>query len=130
MPAKASTKTQPHFVDVPPPEGARVLQDARGFLTFEKPGDTVTGILLGQTTVKRRNGEAESRWEILTDSGEIMILPSHAQLTRQLERLSKTHRSPRIWIAYCGTREANTPSGFIHLYKLAVLEDEVEPPPF
>lgn len=102
----------------------RVPSKGAGEFWNPEPEDTLTGTLGGTTTIKDQRKQDVERYTLLTDGGQLLILPNHYDLHQQLEQISQENGgSPvgvRVWIGFEGFEPANVPGGKLARYVVAV----------
>lgn len=112
-----------------PPDGAEVIEGgASGFYNFEREGQQVQGVLMGTSPIQNTRGEMVGRYNLLLESGDVVILPDHYDLAAKLAKLLEATPPPvRVWIQYRGKRAANVISGYIQVYEVARLAAVQQP---
>jgi hypothetical protein len=116
------------LVDPTPPRGATPVKgpSAAGFYNFETEGQTLEGTLVGTQSMPNNQGVDVDRWLLIPKGAQDpIILPNHWDLDQRLKNTIAEQAMPvRVWIAYRGIRAANTPAGYIKVYKVAILGKE------
>ncbi len=97
----------------PTGKGTEVRGSFGNFLNFTFPGESVEGVIVGKTKVKRQDGKEVERFVILTTAGQTFTLPDHAELTDKLGRLPELSR---VFIQFLGWAKANVPGGKVVRY--------------
>ncbi len=92
--AKAKSKDAPSYPQhaVTPPGGGRVIPSVQGQFWNAEPGDVLEGALTGTQMIKNKDNVLVMRFALTKDeSGGVVILPDHYDLTQKLSALVQAH---------------------------------------